>query len=136
MQAKIPFGAAFGSEAQARREPQGRRPRARGQKPRMYIRGSIHKGFTLVEILVVVILGIAGAIIVPSIGTRDDLKAAAAARVIMADLIYTQNLSITSQGNRYIAFDTAGQKYQVNDSAGAVIQHPVNHVPYVQKFNG
>ena len=52
-------------------------------------------GFTLVEILVVVIiLGIAGAIIVPSIGTRNDLKAAAAARVIMADLIYTQNLAI------------------------------------------
>ena len=95
------------------------------------------RGFTLVEILVVVIiLGIAGAIIVPSLGSRDDLKAAAAARVIMADLIYTQNLAITSQGNRYIAFDTAGQKYQVNDSAGAVIQHPVNHVNYIQKFNG
>ena len=38
-----------------------------------------HKGaFTLVEILtVVVILGIASAIIVPQISTRDDLKAAA-----------------------------------------------------------
>src|SRR3954465_10923815 len=92
-------------------------------------------GFTLVEILVVVIiLGIAGAIIVPSIGSRDDLKAAAAARVIMADLIYTQNLAITSQGNRYIAFNVGAQSYSVTDSAGGVITHPVNQTPYTQKF--
>ena len=95
------------------------------------------RAFTLVEILVVVIiLGIAGAIIVPSLGSRDDLKAAAAARVIMADLIYAQNLAITSQGNRYMSFDVANSKYSVTDSAGAVISHPVNHTPYVQKFNG
>jgi prepilin-type N-terminal cleavage/methylation domain-containing protein len=95
------------------------------------------RAFTLVEILVVVIiLGIAGAIIVPSIGSRDDMKAAAAARVIMADLIYAQNLAITSQGNRYVNFDTVNQQYSLTDSAGAVIQHPVNHVPYIQKFGG
>jgi prepilin-type N-terminal cleavage/methylation domain-containing protein len=100
-------------------------PRARGH------------GFTLVEILVVVIiLGIAGAIIVPSLGSRDDLKAAAAARVIMSDLIYTQNLAITNQGNRYITFDVAGQKYTVTDSTGGTITHPVNHTPYVQNFSG
>jgi len=94
-------------------------------------------GFTLVEILVVVIiLGIAGAIIVPSLGSRDDLKAAAAARVIMADLIYTQNLAITSQGNRYIRFNVAGQNYSVTDSAGGIISHPVNHTPYTQNFSG
>jgi prepilin-type N-terminal cleavage/methylation domain-containing protein len=99
----------------------------------MYIRGS---GFTLVEILVVVIiLGIAGAIIVPSLGTRDDLRAAAACRVIMADLIYTQNLAITNQGNRYIAFDVAGQQYRVTDATGGTIDHPVDHVAYVQKFS-
>ena len=98
---------------------------------------ALQHAFTLVEILVVVIiLGIAGAIIVPSIGSRDDLKAAAAARVIMADLIYTQNLAITNQGNRFVAFDTAAQKYSVTDSGAVVVSHPVNHVPYVQKFGG
>jgi prepilin-type N-terminal cleavage/methylation domain-containing protein len=93
--------------------------------------------FTLVEILVVVIiLGIAGAIIVPSLGSRDDLKAAAAARVIMADLIYAQNLAITAQGNRYVSFDVPGQKYSVTDATGGVITHPVNQVPYTQRFGG
>ncbi len=109
----------------------------RALEPRMYIRGYVHKGFTLVEILVVVIiLGIAGAIIVPSIGSRNDLKAAAAARVIMADLIYTQNLAITSQGNRYVKFDVVNQQYSVTDSAGGIITHPVNQTPYTQKFGG
>jgi len=95
------------------------------------------RGFTLVEILVVVIiLGIAGAIIVPNLGTRDDLKAAAAARVVMADLIYTQNLAITNQGNRYLAFDVPNLKYSVTDSGGGVITQPVEHVPYIQYFSG
>src|SRR5687768_16768097 len=94
------------------------------------------RAFTLVEILVVVIiLGIAGAIIVPSLGTRDDLRAAAAARVIMADLIYTQNLAITNQGNRYVVFDVANQEYRVTDATGGTIDHPVDHVAYVQKFS-
>src|SRR3954469_3129971 len=107
-------------------------PRARGGGAKLNL-----LAFTLVEILVVVIiLGIAGAIIVPSIGSRDDLKAAAAARVIMADLIYTQKLDITRPGNTFMPFDVVNQQYSVTDSAGGVIQHPVNHVAYIQKFGG
>ena len=45
------------------------------------------RGFTLVEILtVVLILGIASAIIAPQIGSRGDLKVRAAARVLVSDL--------------------------------------------------
>jgi hypothetical protein len=85
--------------------------------------------------VVVIILGIAGAIIVPSLGSRDDLKAAAAARVIMADMIYAQNLAITNQGNRFVVFNLVDQLYSVTDAAGATIDHPVDHVAYVQKFS-
>jgi len=114
--------------------PRAHTMRARAPKREKTCLGT--PGFTLVEILVVVIiLGIAGAIIVPALGTRDDLRAAAAARVIMADLIFTQNLAITNQGNRYITFDVVNQKYSVTDATGGVITHPVDQVPYVQNFS-
>jgi len=94
--------------------------------------------FTLVEILVVVvILGIAGAIIVPQIGTRDDRKVEAAARVIIADLIYAQNLAITQQSNHYVMFQLSPPpvKYSlVRSTDMTVVEHPVNKTPYAVTF--
>lgn len=82
-------------------------------------------GFTLVEILmVVVIIGIAGAIIVPEIGTRGDLRAAAAARLVMSDLNYAQNRAIATQKKHYVRF--VGQQYSVCDSSALIaIDHPL-----------
>jgi len=82
-------------------------------------------GFTLVEILmVVVILGIASAIIVPQIGSQDDLRTAAAARLIIADLSYAQNRAIAQQKKHYVRF--FGQQYSVCDSTAlTAIDHPL-----------
>jgi len=92
-------------------------------------------GFTLAEILVVVvILGIAGAIIVPQISSRDDLKAAAAARMIMADLIYAQNLAITQQQNRYVLFDLDNRRYSVVAPDMTVLTHPVTKSAYTVTY--
>ena len=97
----------------------------------------IPAGFTLIEILVVVIiLGIAAAVIVPHIGSRSDLKATSAARLIMADLIYVQNRSISQQKMHYVAFDTATGSYRVQSMEGSpavmtVITHPVDQAPFV-----
>ena len=90
--------------------------------------------FTLVEILVVVvILGIAAAVIVPQMGTRDDLRVDGARRMLMADLIYAQNRSISTQTRHYVVFDTNSSprtyKIVTNLSAanpnGTPVQHPV-----------
>ena len=114
------------------------------------IRQPVRRGFTLVEILmVVVILGIASAVIVPQIGTRSDLKARAAARIVVADLIYAQNMAIATQKFHYVKFDTAANRYTVYDDmpvdtdgtgplgvtgAENVIKHPVNKNNYVVQF--
>ncbi len=99
----------------------------------MRVKTTSRRGFTLIEILVVVvILGIAGAMIVPQLGTRDDQRVQAAARVLTADLMYAQNMSITQQSAYYIAFDIGHQKYSViRSSDDTVAKHPVNKSAYV-----
>src|SRR5215213_5163177 len=95
-------------------------------------------GFTLIEILVVVvILGIAAAIVVPAIGSRSDLKATSAARMIMADLIYTQNRSISQQKWHYVRFDKTAQSYEVLEQitpSAVLIKHPVEASNFVVKI--
>ena len=99
-------------------------------------------GFTLVEILaVIVILGIASAIIIPQIGTRDDMRVKAAARTLIADLIYAQNLAISTGQTVYIRFDVAGNSYSMLTSPlsskakkGDPVQHPITQSDYVTAF--
>lgn len=86
------------------------------------------RAFTLVEILtVVLILGIASAIIAPQIGSRDDLKVRAAARVLISDLIYAQNLAIAQQKRVYVKFDPDAEHYRLmeNPAPDGEIPHPV-----------
>jgi prepilin-type N-terminal cleavage/methylation domain-containing protein len=92
-------------------------------------------GFTLVEILaVVVILGLAAAVILPQVGNRANLRASAMSRVIMADLAYVQSRSIATQKPHYVRFDLANNRYEVLDAltpSEQVITHPVNKTAFV-----
>jgi prepilin-type N-terminal cleavage/methylation domain-containing protein len=90
-------------------------------------------GFTLIEILVVVvILGIVSAVVAPQIGSRDDLKTSSAARALMADLMYAQNLAITRQQMVYVRFDAAAETYKVLTAVSpeAIVTHPIRVEPF------
>lgn len=114
---------------------------------------NLRSAFTLIEILsVVVILGILSAIVVPQIGSHGDVDAASAARVVMSDLLYAQNLSISTQGNPlnqtsnpqpyvFVSFDTTNQQYGVyyfnsTTSQLTLLTHPVNNNNYQMTFGG
>src|SRR5438132_3939719 len=111
-----------------------------GQQQRRRRRSSYGlRGFTLVEILaVIVILGIASAIIIPQMGTRDDMRAAAAARTLVADLIYAQNQAITSGKMVYVKFDVANNRYTLlstaNSGGDVALNNPLTQTTYSQQF--
>jgi prepilin-type N-terminal cleavage/methylation domain-containing protein len=95
------------------------------------------RAFTLIEILTVVtILAITSAIIIPQMGSRNDMKAAAGARVIMSDLIWAQNRAISNQQKVYVIF--SGQSYTIwyRDSAGVLQKctNPITQTTYTETF--
>lgn len=100
------------------------------------------RGFTLVEILmVVVILGIASAVIIPQLNSRSDLLAGAAARQVMSDLTYAQNYAITRQTPTYVSFKVAttesgpGGSYSVCSALPSTrLAHPVSKNPWMAEF--
>jgi prepilin-type N-terminal cleavage/methylation domain-containing protein len=96
------------------------------------------RGFTLIELLcVVLILAIAALIVIPQLGDRGDLKAAAAARTIAADLMYAQNRAIAKQTPQYVTFNTAAKTYSLQEGTPpTTITNPITLSPYTMTFGG
>ena len=82
------------------------------------------RGFTLIEILVTVtILAIAATVAIPYISSSfADLKLSAAARAVLADLLYAQSQAIATQKNVYLIFTVGSgstpDQYELRSSTG------------------
>jgi prepilin-type N-terminal cleavage/methylation domain-containing protein len=82
------------------------------------------RGLTLVEVLiVVVILGLAGAMVIPSMGSTGVLRVQGAIRTIVADLTFAQSDAIAFQEQRAVVFDPAANSYRVIQ----VVNNSVNY---------
>jgi len=82
----------------------------------------MRRGYTLVEVLVVVtILGIAGAIVVPSIGSTNVLRIQSAVRTIVADITYAQTDALAYQERRALVFDDDTNAYSLVEVVNGVI---------------
>jgi prepilin-type N-terminal cleavage/methylation domain-containing protein len=84
-------------------------------------------GFTLAEVLVVVvILAIAATIVIPMMGDTNDMKVASAARQVVSTLLYAQTLAISTQQRHQVVFDSVSNEYEIQDESGNVIMDPVS----------
>ena len=108
------------------------RPAAPGAKhPRPTGRRS---AFTLAEILVVVvILGIAAMVLVPMVSDRSSFQARAAARTLIADIMYAQNTAVTRQEDINVIFSPDSESYRLTDANGT-LTNPVTKADYVVQF--
>ena len=88
----------------------------------IHMPSSTRRAFTLVEILVVLmILGIASAVVVPQMLSAGQLGVQAAVRVVVADLLFAQNDAVTHQQPRQVMFDVAQNRYRLADAQGATL---------------
>ena len=86
-------------------------------------RPSTRRGYTLVEVLiVVVIVGIAGVIVVPGMMRSGTMGIQAATRSVMADLLYAQNQAVAHQRPFGVQFSTGTDAYRVIDEDGQTIE--------------
>lgn len=80
------------------------------------------QGYTLIEVLVVVVvLGIAAAVVVPQMLNAGELGVQAAARMVIADIHYAQSDAVAKQARRRIAFEPAEDSYTLTDAEGEKI---------------
>ncbi len=80
------------------------------------------RAFTLVEVLVVlVIVGIAGAVVVPQMLKGGQMGLQAAARIAIADILYAQNEAVARQTTRRVVFDAEANSYRLTDAQGDVL---------------
>jgi len=90
--------------------------------------------FTLTDlIVVVVIIGIAAAVIVPYVANTDDLQAMSSARMIVSDLQYAQDTSVTTQSPVTVTFHTNNETYELSN-ASVRLTHPINKTSYLVNF--
>lgn len=92
-------------------------------------------GFTLVEMMVVmVILAIAAAVVIPLAMDSTSTQALAAARMVAADLQYAQSAAITFQMPITMTFSTSNESYTLKDPNGTTLTHPVQRSAYAINF--
>ncbi len=80
----------------------------RSNRPTRYV--SSRRGYTLVEMLIVVVLmGLAAAMVIPSMAEASSLKVQGALRMMVADITVMQSDAVAFQQNRAIVFRPNGE---------------------------
>ncbi len=76
-------------------------------------------GYTLLELMVVLVLmGIASALVIPNVRGSENIRIQTAVRAIASDIMYAQSDALAYQGRRAVVFDPAANNYWIAEVAG------------------
>ncbi len=82
----------------------------------------MRRAYTLIEVLVVVtVLGIAAALVVPSMASAGVLRIHGAVRTVISDITFAQSDALAYQTRRAIVFDTDMAVYSICEVNGPTI---------------
>jgi prepilin-type N-terminal cleavage/methylation domain-containing protein len=86
------------------------------------VRYSPVRAYTLVEMLIVItMLGLATAVVAPSLGSTDVLRVQSTVRSIVADINFAQSDALARQQGRAIVFDVASNSYAILEVHGSTL---------------
>jgi prepilin-type N-terminal cleavage/methylation domain-containing protein len=87
------------------------------------------RGYTLVEVLIVVtVLGIAGAVAAPAFSQTGVLRVQAALRSIVADISEAQSDALAMQQSRAVVFDASSTSYTIVRVPGTTVDPSVDAI--------
>lgn len=92
--------------------------------------------FTLVEVLiVVVIIGLAAALVVPQLLQSGSLTVQAGTRMVVSDLLYAQNEAVARAAEHKVIFEIEQNRYRLVDGADTPLTVGGTPGPYVIDFD-
>ena len=97
------------------------------------LRSHRRSGYTLIELLIViVILGISGALVIPHTRQAHVLRIQAAVRTLVSDITFAQTDALAYQERRALIFDESANTYTVAE----VVVSTGGDVTYIPLFGG
>ncbi len=93
------------------------------------------RGFTLVELLIVLVVGmILAGTVIPAASTLDDQVLLADANVLVADLEFAQARAVATGQSHRILFDPDAESYTVESPPGTILDEPLSRRPWHRRL--
>lgn len=93
-------------------------------------------GFTLIELMILVVIGIILAnAAIPSSISLDDQRVAGQARVLGGDIEFARARAIATSQQHRILFELARDRYTVESPPGTVLLEPLTKKPWIRELS-